>query len=96
MSPWPFDETGTSGTSTQRPWFSYTPVVSDDRSYPGQRGLVGSVAAEHGPWTGHTALVCGSPSMVAHTVDELTGAGTPAADIRFESFGTTTSAGGQQ
>jgi NAD(P)H-flavin reductase/hemoglobin-like flavoprotein len=81
---------------TQRPWFSYTPVVSDDRSYPGQRGLVGSVAAEHGPWTGHTALVCGSPSMVAHTVDELTGAGTPAADIRIESFGTTTSAGGQQ
>jgi hypothetical protein len=34
--------------------------------------------------------------MVAHTIDELTGAGTPAADIRYESFGTTTSAGGQQ
>jgi NAD(P)H-flavin reductase len=81
---------------TQRPWFSYTPVVSDDRSYPGQRGLVGSVAAEHGPWNGYTALVCGSPAMVSHTVDELTGAGTPAADIRIESFGTTTSAGGQQ
>ncbi|GAA1575243.1 FAD-binding oxidoreductase [Kribbella sancticallisti] len=80
----------------KRPWFSYTPVVSDDRSYPGQRGLVGSVAAEHGPWTGHTALVCGSPAMVAHTVDELTGAGTPAAEIRIESFGTTTSPGGQQ
>jgi NAD(P)H-flavin reductase/hemoglobin-like flavoprotein len=81
---------------TQRPWFSYTPVVSDDASYPGLRGLVGSVAAEHGPWSGHTALVCGSPAMVAHTVEELTGAGTPAADIRTESFGTTTSAGGPQ
>ena len=81
---------------TQRPWFSYTPVVSDDRSYPGQRGLVGSVAAQYGPWPGHIALVCGSPRMVAHTVEELTGAGTPAADIRIESLGTTTSAGGQQ
>ncbi|TDU82496.1 NAD(P)H-flavin reductase [Kribbella voronezhensis] len=81
---------------TQRPWFSYTPVVSDDGSYPGPRGLVGTVAAQHGPWPGHIALVCGSPAMVAHTVGELTGAGTPAADIRTESFGTTTSAGGQQ
>jgi hypothetical protein len=34
--------------------------------------------------------------MVAHTVDELIGAGTPAEDIRTESFGTKTSAGGQQ
>jgi hypothetical protein len=34
--------------------------------------------------------------MVRHTVDELTGAGIPAADIRTESLGTTTSAGGPQ
>ena len=42
---------------TQRPSFSYTPVVSDDTSYPGQRGLVGAVAAQYGPWPGHIALV---------------------------------------
>ncbi|MGH3506436.1 MAG: globin domain-containing protein, partial [Nocardioidaceae bacterium] len=29
----------------QRPWFEYTEVVSDDPSYPGTRGKVGTVAA---------------------------------------------------
>ncbi|MFG1816583.1 globin domain-containing protein [Kribbella sp. NPDC049174] len=94
--PWNLYEHKTLNSLTQRPWFSYTGVVSDDRSYPGPRGPVGSVAADHGPWSGRTALVCGSPGMVRQTVEELTGAGVPAADIRTESLGTTTSAGGQQ
>lgn len=71
---------------TRRPWFSYTPAVSDDGSYPGQRGLVGTVAAAYGTWTDRIALVCGSPAMVAHTVGELTAAGLPAANIRTEQF----------
>ncbi|WP_433160074.1 globin domain-containing protein [Kribbella sp. CA-247076] len=94
--PWNLYEHKRLNSLTQRPWFSYTGVVSDDKSYPGPRGPVGSVAAGHGPWAGRTALVCGSPGMVRHTVDELTGAGVPVADIRTESLGTTTSAGGPQ
>jgi NAD(P)H-flavin reductase len=69
-----------------RPWFEYTEVVSDDPSYPGARGLVGSVATADGPWEGRTALVCGGPRMVEHTVQALTGAGMPADDIRYEQF----------
>ena len=31
--------------ASSRPWFDYTEVVSDDPSYPGTRGKVGTVAA---------------------------------------------------
>ncbi|HET6743879.1 MAG TPA: FAD-binding oxidoreductase, partial [Kribbella sp.] len=94
--PWNLYEHKQLSNLTQRPWFSYTPVVSDDTSYPGQRGQVGAVAAGHGPWAGRAALVCGSPAMVRHTVAELTAAGVPATAIHTESLGTTTSAGSQQ
>jgi NAD(P)H-flavin reductase/hemoglobin-like flavoprotein len=69
-----------------RPWFGYTEVVSDDSSYPGARGLVGSVAAASGDWHGRAALVCGGPEMVSHTLAELTSAGLPADQISFEQF----------
>ncbi len=70
----------------KRPWFEYTEVVSDDHSYPGARGLVGSVAAGSGSWQGRRAMVCGGPPMVAHTVHELRSAGIPAADISYVQF----------
>jgi NAD(P)H-flavin reductase/hemoglobin-like flavoprotein len=70
-----------------RPWFTYTEVVSDDPTFPGPRGLVGSVAAQSGQWRGRVAMVCGSPQMVTHTVAELTKAGMPRHDIRAEDFG---------
>ena len=69
-----------------RPWFAYTPVVSEDASYPGTRGLVGTVAAKADDWSDRTAMVCGSPGMVRHTVQELRAAGFPAASIRREQF----------
>lgn len=72
---------------TNRPWFTYTEVVSDDPTFPGARGLVGSVAAQSKQWQGRVAMVCGSPQMVAHTVSELTKAGLPRHDIRAEEFG---------
>jgi NAD(P)H-flavin reductase len=77
----------------RKPWFDYTPVVSEDRSYPGARGLVGSVAAWAGDWSRRTVLVCGPPPMVRHTVGELKAAGVPMNAIRREQFdfGTTTS-----
>jgi NAD(P)H-flavin reductase/hemoglobin-like flavoprotein len=69
-----------------RSWFQYTEVVSEDSSFPGARGLVGSVAARHQAWDGWGAMVCGGPHMVAHTVGELKAAGLQADDIRFENF----------
>ena len=70
----------------RKPWFSYTPVVSDDPTYPGARGLVGTVAAQADDWSGRTAMVCGSPGMVRHTIHELEAVGLPAASIRREQF----------
>ena len=70
-----------------RSWFSYTPVISDDSTYPGQTGLVGQVAAAHPDRPGRLALVCGSPAMVAGTRAALARAGTPTEDIRFEQYG---------
>jgi NAD(P)H-flavin reductase/hemoglobin-like flavoprotein len=70
----------------RKPWFDYTPVVSDDPTYQGAKGLVGTVAAKAGDWSGRTAMVCGSPDMVRYTVQELTAAGIPAASIRREQF----------
>jgi NAD(P)H-flavin reductase len=72
--------------AADRPWLDYTEVVSDDPSFPGARGLVGSAAATHQPWQGRAALVCGGPQMVAHTTEQLRDAGIPEADIRYEQF----------
>ena len=69
-----------------RSWFEYTEVVSDDRSFPGARGLVGSVAARKQPWQGWGAVVCGGPQMVSHTVDELAAVGMRMDDISYETF----------
>jgi NAD(P)H-flavin reductase/hemoglobin-like flavoprotein len=69
-----------------KPWFAYTPVVSEDLTYPGTQGLVGTVAATANDWSDRTAMVCGSPAMVQHTVQELQAAGLSAASIRREQF----------
>ena len=71
---------------SERPWFDYTPVVSDDPSYHGSQGPVGTVAARAGDWSRRTAMVCGSPGMVSHTRGELEAAGVPTGAIRTEQF----------
>jgi NAD(P)H-flavin reductase len=68
-----------------RPWFEYTEVVSDDPSYPGQRGKVGTVAARQLLY-GRTAMVCGGPQMVAHTLEQLAAAGMAPEHIKYEHF----------
>jgi NAD(P)H-flavin reductase/hemoglobin-like flavoprotein len=70
----------------RKAWFDYTPVVSDDPTYFGAKGLVGTVAAKSGDWSGRIAMVCGSPDMVRYTVQELETAGVPAESIRREQF----------
>lgn len=71
-----------------RPWFSYTPVVSDDPSYPGRKGLVGDAAVAEGLRPDAVAMVCGSPAMVKHTLARLRDAGVASDDLRFEQFAT--------
>ena len=85
--PWSlYDRQRLTALANERSWFDYTEVVSDDHSFPGARGLVGSVAARSQSWHGRLAMVCGGPQMVAHTVDELTAAGIPADSVRYEQF----------
>ena len=84
--PWNLYDNQLLNELSRRPWFSYTGVVSDDSSFPGARGLVGAVAAHSQQWRGRIAMVCGSPLMVRHTVQELTAAGMPPEDIRTEQF----------
>jgi ferredoxin-NADP reductase len=69
----------------KRPWFDYTEVVSDDPSYPGRRGKVGTVAAGQ-LLDGGTAMVCGGPQMVAHTLEQLAAAGLQPEHIKYEHF----------
>ncbi len=70
----------------RKPWFDYTPVVSEDHTYHGAQGLVATVAAKAGDWSQRTAMVCGSPGMVRHAVKELQAVGVPAHSIRREQF----------
>jgi NAD(P)H-flavin reductase/hemoglobin-like flavoprotein len=86
--PWSLYENRLLQNLAGRPWFTYTPVVSDDASYPGRKGLVGDAAAEAGPLHGLLALVCGSPEMVRHTVSRLRAGGIAHTDVRFEQFAT--------
>lgn len=69
----------------RRSWFDYTEVVSDDPSYPGTRGKVGTAAARQ-TLSGRTAMVCGGPQMVAHTLERLSTAGMRAEHIKYEHF----------
>jgi len=69
----------------ERPWFEYTEVVSDDPSYPGTRGKVGTVAARQAQY-GRTAMICGGPQMVAHTLEQLTATGMQPDHIKYEHF----------
>ncbi|WP_415854268.1 globin domain-containing protein [Sinomonas sp. G460-2] len=85
--PWNlYDESRLAGLAAREPWFSFHPVVSDDSTFPGLKGWVGSAAAAHASSLGRLALVCGSTPMVSHTVGQLVGAGVPRSDIRYEDY----------
>jgi NAD(P)H-flavin reductase len=68
------------------PWLETRFAVSDDPSYPGNRGLIGDLAAADGPWPGRRALVCGSPRMVDHATAALRGSGMGVDQIRSEKY----------
>jgi NAD(P)H-flavin reductase/hemoglobin-like flavoprotein len=85
--PWNlYDQARLTDLAEREPWFSFHPVVSDDPTFPGLTGYVGSAAAAHGSSVGRLALVCGSTPMVRHTVGELLAAGVPRGDVRYEDY----------
>ncbi|MFE3360717.1 hypothetical protein ACFXOQ_36825, partial [Streptomyces californicus] len=47
-------------------------------------GTLADVAAAHGPFDRHQVLICGSPAMVATTIDRLVAGGTPPTNITTE------------
>lgn len=84
--PWSLYEQDALTELARRSWLNYVPVVSDDDSYPGKRGLVGTVAANTGRLAGRLALVCGPAAMVEHSIAALRAAGLPTDAIRYEKF----------
>lgn len=73
--------------ATDRPWLSVVPVLSGDMSFPGPRGMVADAALRHGPWSDPQVYVCGSPVMVAGSIERLVAAGVPENVIHVEDFG---------
>jgi len=69
------------------PWLTTQTVVSADSRWSGAQGLVGDVAVAGGDWSHHDIYVCGSPSMVEHTLKALVAAGAQEQLISFEEFG---------
>ncbi|BCW70952.1 hypothetical protein [Arthrobacter sp. NicSoilB8] len=85
--PWNlYDQQRVAELASSEPWFSYHPVVSDDATFPGAQGYVGTAAAAHPEAPRRLALVAGSTAMVGHTISELVAAGTPRSDIRYEDY----------
>ena len=66
------------------PWLRVVPVVSDDPSYEGMRGLVPDALARFPDWSGHDAYVAGPPAMIERTVTVLDDLGVPADRIRYD------------
>jgi NAD(P)H-flavin reductase len=68
-------------------WLTVVPVVSDDPSFNGERGLLPDAVARAGPWANHDVVVCGSPDMTRATVNRLTAIGVPADRMTYDVVG---------
>jgi NAD(P)H-flavin reductase/hemoglobin-like flavoprotein len=68
-------------------WLTVVPVVSDDPSFNGERGLLPDAVARAGPWTQHDVVVSGSPAMTRATVNRLTAIGVPADRMTYDVVG---------
>lgn len=68
-------------------WLTVVPVVSDDPSFNGERGLLPDVVARSGSWAEHDVVVCGSPDMTRATVNRLTAVGVPADRMVYDVVG---------
>jgi NAD(P)H-flavin reductase/hemoglobin-like flavoprotein len=68
-------------------WLTVVPVVSDDPSFNGERGLLPDAVARAGSWSNHDVVVCGSPDMTRATVNRLTAIGVPADRMTYDVVG---------
>jgi NAD(P)H-flavin reductase len=68
-------------------WLTVVPVVSDEPTFTGEKGLLPDVVVRHGDWREHDVVVCGSPAMTRATYDRLTAAGVPAERIACDAVG---------
>lgn len=81
-----YDMTSLTEYGRRVPGLRVIPVVSDDPSFPGDRGRVVDVALHYGTWPKEEIYVCGSPEMVAGSLAALRGAGVPDERVHFEEF----------
>ncbi|MGR3363052.1 MAG: 2Fe-2S iron-sulfur cluster-binding protein [Maritimibacter harenae] len=71
------------------PWFTFTPVVSDDdAAWTGKRGLVHQAVLDHyGDLSGHEVYACGAPGMIDAARDAFVGtAGLPTDRFHADAF----------
>jgi NAD(P)H-flavin reductase/hemoglobin-like flavoprotein len=73
--------------SALAPWLTVTPCVSDDRDYPGARGLLPDVVARSGSWIYRDAYLAGPTPTVQGTAARLAAQGVPREQIHVEDFG---------
>jgi NAD(P)H-flavin reductase/hemoglobin-like flavoprotein len=69
------------------PWLRVTGCVSEDRSFPGEHGLLPDVVARSGSWPGHDAYIAGPTQMVEAMTARLEALGVPQEQIFAEDFG---------
>jgi NAD(P)H-flavin reductase/hemoglobin-like flavoprotein len=70
-------------------WLRVVPVVSEEPTFAGEKGLLPDAVARHGTWTDHDVVVCGSPEMTRVTHDRLVGMGVPEGRITYDVVGDT-------
>lgn len=68
-------------------WLKVIPVVSDEPTFAGEKGMLPDVVARHGTWTDHDVVVCGSPDMTRATHDRLASLGVPTDRITYDVVG---------
>jgi NAD(P)H-flavin reductase len=82
-----YDLSALNALSRQYEWLSVIPAISDDPTYPGERGVVVDVALRQGDWRAHDVFISGSAPMVRSSIDRLLISGVSLTRIKFDAFG---------
>jgi NAD(P)H-flavin reductase/hemoglobin-like flavoprotein len=82
-----YDLSALNALARQYEWLTVVPAISDDPTYPGERGLVVDVALRHGDWRSHDVFISGSAPMVRSSIDRLLISGVSLSRIKFDAFG---------
>jgi NAD(P)H-flavin reductase/hemoglobin-like flavoprotein len=82
-----YDAKAIRALSDAHEWLNVVRVVSEDLSYPGERGTAVEAALRLGRWRDHDVFISGSAPMIRGSMDRLLMAGVPLSRIRFDDFG---------